>query len=327
MCDCQLHPGTLTIHPLPGCRGLLLAGEADLTAGDTLRAALAALPADGTGEIHLDLAGLQFIDVACARELIAFTGRHPAARVIAHHPPASLLRIITLFYPDAPIKFTGTSRPPTPAAAGHLAARGDGRGPNGSRTPAPPSGPGAVPEADVIDLITGDHARILRLFTSLNKLTRGLQHTAGASGHLLGETWTALTRLLAIHLDAEQEICYPAIAAAGPPGGVPWASAAGHFDIREAMTEAQLSVTGSTRWLRAVTDAWLAAVRHCRADDDHLLPVLAQATPETRGLLGRQWAAFTLARLQDDAEADAAGPLTNASFRTTRLASRPQGTT
>jgi hypothetical protein len=108
---CQPRLGTLTISPLPGCTGLILTGEADLTAQDRLRAALAPLPADGTGEIHLDLAGLRFIDVACTRELIALTGRHPAARLIAHHPPASLLRITALLYPDATIEFAGTSRP------------------------------------------------------------------------------------------------------------------------------------------------------------------------------------------------------------------------
>lgn len=177
-------------RPLPGCRGLVLAGEADLTARDTLRAALAAMPADGTGEIHLN----------------------------------------------------------------------------------------------------------------------GQQHTAGTDGHPPGMCWAALSRLLAIHLDAEEEICYPAIAAARPPGGLPRASAAGHFGIREALAEAQVAVTGSPRWLRALTDAWLAAIRHCRAAEDHLLPALGQATtPQTRGLLGRQWAAFTLARLQDAAEAGAAG--------------------
>jgi hypothetical protein len=106
----------LTICPLPDHSGLVLAGEADLTVKDMLRAALAALP--GAGEIRLDLASLRFIDVACTRELIALTGRHPAARLIAHHPPASLLRITALLYPDATMEFTGTSRPlgPPPAA-------------------------------------------------------------------------------------------------------------------------------------------------------------------------------------------------------------------
>jgi STAS domain len=141
----QPRPGTLTIRPLQDRAGLILAGEADLTARDTLHAALAALPADGTGDIHLDLAGLRFIDVACTRELIALTGRHPAARLIAHHPPASLLRITALLYPDATMEFTGMSRPPGPPPAARgpdptpAAAPGDGRGsmPDGSPVPSP----------------------------------------------------------------------------------------------------------------------------------------------------------------------------------------------
>jgi anti-anti-sigma regulatory factor len=116
MCDSlQLPPAPsrsiLTIRPLHGCTGLVLAGEADLTVKDMLCTALAALPVDGTGDIRLDLTGLRFIDIACARELIALTGRHPAVRLVVHHPPASLLRITALLYPEARMEFTGTPRP------------------------------------------------------------------------------------------------------------------------------------------------------------------------------------------------------------------------
>jgi STAS domain len=104
-------PGMLTIRPLQDRAGLTLAGDADITTLDALRAALAALP---TGDIHLDLSGLRFIDLACTRELIALAERHPAARLIAHDPPASLLLITALAYPHASITITGRSRPPTP---------------------------------------------------------------------------------------------------------------------------------------------------------------------------------------------------------------------
>ena len=109
--------GTLTIRPLRGRAGLMLAGEADITTRDALRAALAALKADGTGEVHLDLAGLRFIDVSCTRELIAITGRHPSARLIAHDPPAYLVRLTALIYPEANITITGRSRPDTGTAS------------------------------------------------------------------------------------------------------------------------------------------------------------------------------------------------------------------
>jgi STAS domain len=122
----RLFPGTatLTIGPLPRGAGLVLAGDADITTRDALRAALAALPADGTGDIHLDLTGLRFIDLSCTRELIAFTERHPCVRLIAHDPPASLLRITALIYPQASITLTGQSCPLTGAAGSARPAAG-----------------------------------------------------------------------------------------------------------------------------------------------------------------------------------------------------------
>ena len=129
--------GLLVIRPLPDRSGLIIAGEADLTVKHMLRAALAALPADGTADIHLDLAGLRFIDGACTRELIAFASRHPAARVVIHHPPAALLRITALLYPDVSIDFTGASRPLAPAP-GRPPAPGDpGTSLDGMSMPSP----------------------------------------------------------------------------------------------------------------------------------------------------------------------------------------------
>jgi STAS domain len=115
---------TLTIRPLPHRAGLVLAGDADITTRDALRAALAALPADGIGDIHLDLAKLRFIDLSCTRELIAFTERHPCVRLIAHEPPASLLRITALIFPQASITVTGRSSPLTGAAGSAGSAPG-----------------------------------------------------------------------------------------------------------------------------------------------------------------------------------------------------------
>jgi hypothetical protein len=105
----------LVIRRLRGRAGLELAGDADITTQDALRAALAALAAEGAGVIHLYLTGLRFIDVCCTRELIAITERHPAVRLIAHDPPACLRRITTLLCPHASITITGRSRPDTGA--------------------------------------------------------------------------------------------------------------------------------------------------------------------------------------------------------------------
>ena len=301
---------TLTIRPLQGCAGLMLAGEADLTNRGTLRASLAALPADGTGEIHLDLTGLRFIDVCCTRELIAITDRHPPVRLIAHDPPASLLRITALMYPESKIKITGRSSPHT-GAAGRPDLTADPSCDGFSRdrdgflmTDRDPAG---VTMADVIDLITDDHARIRRLFAALDEFAHDGEQLTGSpapSGddRMLGETWSALSRLLDAHIDAEEEICRLAMTAAGQPDDRLEASFADHWDIQEALAEAQLCETGSRRWWRAVADARSTSTRHFRTEEDHVLAAFRRETGrEAREILGRQWTAFMLDRLRDDA--------------------------
>ncbi len=96
--------GTLTIRRLAGRHGLLLDGEADLNSCGTLRGALGALLAGDPGEIHLELAGLTFIDVSCARELVTLARLARPARVILHNPPWSLQRITMLAWPQASIE-------------------------------------------------------------------------------------------------------------------------------------------------------------------------------------------------------------------------------
>lgn len=94
----------LTISPLTGRAGLRLDGEADLSSQDELQKVLAALP-PGTAEIHFELARLRFIDVAAARMLIARTLQPPHPRLILHHRPPSLQRLIHLLWPDSNAQF------------------------------------------------------------------------------------------------------------------------------------------------------------------------------------------------------------------------------
>jgi len=101
--------GTLTIRRLTGRRGLLLDGEADINSRGALRDALRALLSDGPGEIHLELAGLTFIDVSCARELVTLAQFPHPARIILHNPPWSLQRITTLAWPNASTEVASTS--------------------------------------------------------------------------------------------------------------------------------------------------------------------------------------------------------------------------
>jgi anti-anti-sigma regulatory factor len=96
----------LAVRPLAGRTGLRFEGEADSTVQPQIREALTTLTPAAT--IHLDLAGLDFIDVACTRELIALTWQPPRPRLILHDPPPSLIRIIGLLWPEANVE-TGPS--------------------------------------------------------------------------------------------------------------------------------------------------------------------------------------------------------------------------
>jgi STAS domain len=97
-------PGLLTINPLTGRAGLRLDGEADLSSHHELQKALAALP-PGAAEIHFELARLNFIDVAATRMLIACTLQPAHPRLILHHPPTALQRLIHLLRPDTNAQF------------------------------------------------------------------------------------------------------------------------------------------------------------------------------------------------------------------------------
>jgi anti-anti-sigma factor len=116
--------GLLTISALAGRVGLRLAGDVDASSHDRLRRALAALPADGITAAHLELAGLDFMDVAGTRELIALMQSHPGLRLILHDPPESLRRILALLWPgiNAELLVDGT-----PVGSGGFTGHADQR--------------------------------------------------------------------------------------------------------------------------------------------------------------------------------------------------------
>lgn len=97
-------PAWLTVTPLEGRTGLRLTGEADLCTVPALSRAAAELPA-GAREIHLQLAGLEFIDVAAARVLVTLTERPSRPAVILHYPPPCLIRVIRLVFPGTLARF------------------------------------------------------------------------------------------------------------------------------------------------------------------------------------------------------------------------------
>jgi hypothetical protein len=97
--DLPLHADGLRISPLAGRVGLWLAGEADVHTVEILRRATARLPPEAH-EIHLELGGLEFIDVAAVRQLVALAERPAHPRVLLHWPPPILIWLVGLLWPD-----------------------------------------------------------------------------------------------------------------------------------------------------------------------------------------------------------------------------------
>lgn len=89
----------LTVRMLADRVGLRLNNEADLTSQLEIRRALAARPP--TAMVHLEPAGLTFIGIAATRELIGPTQQSPHPRLILHHPPPVLERLISPLWPHA----------------------------------------------------------------------------------------------------------------------------------------------------------------------------------------------------------------------------------
>jgi anti-anti-sigma regulatory factor len=100
------------VTPLTGRVGLRLVGEIDLLNADVLAQAIAMLPPKPP-EIHFQLSGLEFIDLQGTRELIKLA--IVPKRLVLRHPPPTLLRIITLVWPDVREQIvTATTRPGMP---------------------------------------------------------------------------------------------------------------------------------------------------------------------------------------------------------------------
>jgi anti-anti-sigma regulatory factor len=116
--------GLLTTSTLAGRVGLRLAGDVDTSNHDHLRSVLAALPTDGITAVHLELAGLVFIDIAGTRELMALMQSHPGLCLIMHDPPESLRRILALLWPGINVELRVNG---TPAASGGFTCHADQR--------------------------------------------------------------------------------------------------------------------------------------------------------------------------------------------------------
>jgi ABC-type transporter Mla MlaB component len=111
----ELYPDAdwLNALALSGCTGLRLTGEADMHTAEILQKALAELPSDAA-EIHLELAGLEFIDVAAARHLAALAEQPGRPTLILHQPPSSLILLIRLLWPGSRLRICCERAVPRP---------------------------------------------------------------------------------------------------------------------------------------------------------------------------------------------------------------------
>ncbi len=92
---------TLTAQPLRDRPGALLSGSCDLDTRPILRAALSVVTRIPGPVVHLDLSAVAFLDTAAVAALLqaATTVTGQGRRLLLHHPPYSLRKIVAMF-PD-----------------------------------------------------------------------------------------------------------------------------------------------------------------------------------------------------------------------------------
>lgn len=88
----------LTITPIDGRHGVSVRGDVDIATVPALQSALDGLVA-GSGDVHVDLGGLRFVDLSGAGALVAAAARLGPDRVLVlHEAPHSLRRILDRFW-------------------------------------------------------------------------------------------------------------------------------------------------------------------------------------------------------------------------------------
>ncbi len=96
--------GTLSVTPLADRIGIRLDGEVDEMNGSHLRDVVEELAkscGSTLAEIHLELAGLRFVDCASASLLANLAQARGNLRLVLHDPPESLRRVVGLFWPES----------------------------------------------------------------------------------------------------------------------------------------------------------------------------------------------------------------------------------
>lgn len=84
---------------------LVLAGEIDEFSYPDLTASLAAAASAGHGDIHVDLGGVEYCDIAGLRAIVCATGfageAHPSRHVVLHAVPPQLRKVLRILGWDA----------------------------------------------------------------------------------------------------------------------------------------------------------------------------------------------------------------------------------
>lgn len=153
--------------------------------------------------------------------------------------------------------------------------------------------------AEIIELIAADHLHIMRWQLWL----AGLRQRGGDpdARTALAATWDTLAGLMRLHMDADEEVCGPAICGAGPRGlDLARETRDAYEDIREIIRETGQYPAGSPPWWALVT-ASLAAWTRCLHREVYgpLAECRRRAGPVLRARLARQWRAYMDAQIRD----------------------------
>lgn len=152
--------------------------------------------------------------------------------------------------------------------------------------------------ADIIELILADHRRIRRL---LDAVEDAAYYSRQPGVSCLPAVWRRLAELLGQHAEAKQEIFYPALCWHGIGDAAEAEEAAADLlDIQEAIADGELGFIDSGRWWRASAAATRLTREYIAREEHGLLAALSRAaSSQLREQLGRQWAAFIIARMRD----------------------------
>jgi hypothetical protein len=152
---------------------------------------------------------------------------------------------------------------------------------------------------DLAELIQADHVRISAVIGQFD----GELTSPGPAGVRPEAVlaWNVLAGFLRLHVAADEEIAYVALASADPDVTLAITQACeANADLREAMAEARLSRAGSRSWRMAVQAACRAAQTHIACEESVPLARYRRHTAAAaRRATGRQWIFFTTARLLD----------------------------